>query len=132
MYSDYAFLLTKKAFKLLRVRSNKIKSFVIDKVTRYYKNITRKHAMKYICNIITSAREGYYNNYKNFNKKEKIDRFNDFEQREYDFEDLEKKLLDAADNKYNDSNDENGIINNEDLKRKISESANKKLLDFDD
>ncbi|EJO5349406.1 hypothetical protein NRP93_003584 [Clostridium botulinum] len=93
---DYAFLLTKKAFKLLRVRSNKIKSFVIDKVTRYYKNITKKHAMKYICNIITSAREGYYKNYKSFNKEEKIDRFNDFEQRNYtkeDFKRLEDKLF---------------------------------------
>jgi len=61
-----------------------------------------------------------------FNSK-KIDTFDDFDQRDYDFDDLEKKLLQSV------NNNSDGIIsNNEDLKRKISESRREKVLDFDD
>ncbi|QDY23212.1 RNA replicase (plasmid) [Clostridium botulinum] len=67
------------------------------------------------------------NKSKNNSNSKKIDTFNDFDQRDYDFDDLEKKLLESVNN-----NSDSIISNNEDLKRKISESKREKILDFDD
>lgn len=93
---DYMNKLLNQAFKILKVRSTYIKNSVISKVYNYYANITKKHAMQYVCNCISSARERNNCNYKKYvldNCDKTIDSFNNYEQRSYDFNKLEKGLL---------------------------------------
>ncbi|WP_061306776.1 hypothetical protein [Clostridium botulinum] len=87
------------------------------------KNIlNRKDLFKDIENYRNEKKKNKDNN-KN-NSKFKLDKFNDFEQRQYDFEDLEEKLLKPL-------SKHEGELDSEELKRKILSTKNKTSF-FDD
>lgn len=99
---DYVDDLIKNAFKSLHVRSAWIKTEVIEKLFKYYRTITKRYAMSYVYKTIASVRTHYYANYDRYVKsantyknaaEQKNSTFNNFKQRNYDFKDLEKKLL---------------------------------------
>jgi hypothetical protein len=84
---EYISNLLNKAFKLMKVRSSWIKGTVIDKVFKYYNNITAKHAMAYICTTIFNARNQHNTNYEKYiinnNSSSSNSTFNSFPQRNY-------------------------------------------------
>jgi len=91
-----------KAFNDLRVKSKWIKERVLNKIERYWYKLYKDAAMSYIYKIINSARKAYYANYNKYIKsankyKNEVPKesstFNNFKQRDYDWQDLEKKLL---------------------------------------
>lgn len=83
-----------KIFSLLKVKSQWIKGQVISKLYNYSEKITKKHMVKYICSVIINARRDYYNNYSKYVQNQQVNaQWNDYEQRTYDFNVLEKKLL---------------------------------------
>lgn len=88
-----------EAFRVAKVRSKKIKSEVIDKLERNLTNITKKFAFNYILKTVIQVK-GHYEalreKYKAImfnNTSKKKSSFNNFEQRNYDFKELEKQLL---------------------------------------
>mgnify|MGYP000865794766 FL=1 len=91
-----------KAFKDLRVKSKWIKQRVLNKIERYWDKLYKDAAMSYIYKIINSARKAYYANYNKYIKNsniyknevaQELSTFNNFPQRNYNFQELEKKLL---------------------------------------
>lgn len=84
--------ITEKMFKIMRVRSNKIKAYTLN-VLNYATTVSKKHVYNYIAKAIENARERYYRERSNYNFNNNIDSFNNYEQRSYDFNKLENKLL---------------------------------------
>jgi hypothetical protein len=87
---------TQDIFKMLKVKNAWIKETVIAKLSKYYSNVTFKHLDKYICTMITNARQQYYNNYNKLVKNAVAApplNFVNFEPRNYDYDALEERLL---------------------------------------
>lgn len=85
-----------KLFKLLKIKSHWIKGQVISKLFNYARFITKKHMVKYICSAIINARSDYYRNYCKFiinSNTEEQSTWRTKNQRQYDFDKLEKGLL---------------------------------------
>lgn len=85
------------AFKFAKIRSRKIKADVITKIERNLTNITKKFAFNYIYKVVLQVQEHYkmlrskYVNAMYNNKTKNL--FCDYEQREYNYKELEKQLL---------------------------------------
>ncbi|GAB6150735.1 plasmid replication protein [Clostridium novyi] len=88
--------ITEKMFKIMRVRSSRIKGYVMS-VLNYATSVSKKYAYNYVAKAIENARERYYRERANaFKNNTKEDTFNNYPQREYSREylkDLEDKLL---------------------------------------
>ena len=86
----------KELLKELKVKSSWIKKAVLDKLSKYYSNITIKYLDSYICKVIMQIRAISVTNFNNLvlsKKNKKTLRFNDYEQRVYDYNALENQLL---------------------------------------
>ncbi|WP_242845954.1 plasmid replication protein [Clostridium novyi] len=88
--------ITEKMFKIMRVRSSRIKGYVMS-VLNYATSVSKKYAYNYVAKAIENARERYYRERANaFKNNTKEDTFNNYPQRKYsieDLKDLENKLL---------------------------------------
>ncbi|NFV48377.1 plasmid replication protein [Clostridium botulinum] len=89
--------ITEKMFKVMKVRSNRIKAYTLN-VLNYASTVSKKHAYNYVIKAIENARARYYrerSQYRsNLNSNTTVvDSFNNYEQRSYDFDVLEKQLL---------------------------------------
>ncbi|AEB77614.1 plasmid replication protein [Clostridium botulinum] len=76
-----------QGFKIMHVRSNKIKGNVLGNVLNYYNTITKNKALNYVFAAINNARDLYYKKHKEdwFGKKNtQIDTFDNYEQRNND------------------------------------------------
>lgn len=84
----------RELLKACRVKSSWIKDRVLVKVSKAYRNITVKFLENYILKAIEDARSAYKKNWiKYTNVTVKPIREANFTQREYDWEELEQKLL---------------------------------------
>ncbi|MCD3223924.1 plasmid replication protein [Clostridium botulinum] len=85
--------IAEKMFKIMRVRSGEIKTDVMN-VLNYWETVTKKGAYNYVKRAIENARERYYRKRnKRHDNNSNTDFFNDYEQRDYDYDVLEKQLL---------------------------------------
>lgn len=98
-WSDISELLF-NTFKDLKIRSNRIRAVVIDKIEKNLNNITVRFAKNYIYKVILQVkiqeerrRIAYAKSIKINFEAQKQDTFNNFEQRSYNFDELEKNLL---------------------------------------
>lgn len=83
-----------RIFSLLKIRSRWIKGQVVSKLYDYSEKITKKHMVKYICSVIINARSDYYKSYNKYCQNQNENgQWNNYNQRTYDFDDLEMKLL---------------------------------------
>ncbi|WP_242849729.1 plasmid replication protein [Clostridium novyi] len=84
--------ITEKMFKIMRVRSAKIKAYTLN-VLNYWETVTKIGAYNYVKKAIENARNRYYRERNKYNfTKTTIDSFNNYEQRSYDFKKFEKLL----------------------------------------
>ncbi|MCD3217850.1 plasmid replication protein [Clostridium botulinum C] len=87
--------ITEKMFKVMKIRSNRIKAYTLN-ILNYASTVSKKHAYNYVIKAIDNARARYYrerSQYRSNLNSNTVDSFNNYEQRSYDFDVLEKKLL---------------------------------------
>lgn len=87
--------IAEKMFKVMRVRSAKIKAYTLN-VLNYWETVTKIGAYNYVKKAIENARNRYYREHSKYRSNlnsNTVDSFNNYEQRSYDFDALEKQLL---------------------------------------
>ena len=93
---DFAISEMMNVFENLKVKSNFIKSIVIQKVEKYYWNISKCGVTMYIAKLIKQTQAQAKKNFGEkclYNSSDKVSNWNDYPQRSYDFGKLEKDLL---------------------------------------
>ncbi|CAG7841157.1 hypothetical protein CLOHAE12215_02581 [Clostridium haemolyticum] len=96
--ADELLNITEKMFKVMKIRSNRIKAYTLN-ILNYASTVSKKHAYNYVIKAIDNARARYYrerSQYRSNLNSNTVDSFNNYEQRSYDFDVLEKQLLGLA------------------------------------